>query len=278
MLDVEFTTEDFENLKFIEKFNQEHWKAKQSALGWNYDVENNDPQIIKIQKSLRNIKGKLKRIGEYFIAKDNYKNLSFRVQKINDGITSRYLSILWLYFIKQYEKRAPNEPQLQLTITPQNIDISLWFENDFAIRNYLLRFIDNFQNHIKQDNQISITVFTPGLGSKLLKKYSNTGWDNFVKQISELKFECKVGFSYLIPKETVLSLGEEVFASIEDNLDRAKIYFDKATQTGEQILGTNELDILNLFMKKQQVILYGPPGTGKTYSTKKYCIRLIEND
>ena len=59
MDEVAFTPEDFENLEFIENFNEEHWKAEPAALGRNYDVPNTDPQIVKIKGSLRLIKSKL---------------------------------------------------------------------------------------------------------------------------------------------------------------------------------------------------------------------------
>ena len=36
-------------------------------------------------------------------------------------------------------------------------------------------------------------------------------------------------------------------------------------------------DLLNLLLKKRQVILYGPPGTGKTYITKRLAVDFIEH-
>lgn len=36
--------------------------------------------------------------------------------------------------------------------------------------------------------------------------------------------------------------------------------------------------IIDLLQKKGQIIIYGPPGTGKTFSTKKYCLRLLGHD
>ena len=36
-------------------------------------------------------------------------------------------------------------------------------------------------------------------------------------------------------------------------------------------------DLLNLLLKKSQIILYGPPGTGKTYITKRMAVDFIEH-
>jgi shikimate kinase len=36
-------------------------------------------------------------------------------------------------------------------------------------------------------------------------------------------------------------------------------------------------DLLNLLLKKSQIILYGPPGTGKTYITKRMTVDFIEH-
>ena len=49
----------------------------------------------------------------------------------------------------------------------------------------------------------------------------------------------------------------------------------------ENIKGTEPLienPLIELIIKKKQVILYGPPGTGKTYKTKHLSIQLIESE
>jgi len=275
MTKVEFTINDFRDLEFIEKFNQEHWKGKSADLGWKYDVEKNDPQIEKIRNSLRRIKEKLEIIRSHFSEKDNYKNLNSKKQKITDGITVRYLSHLWIYFYKGLEKSSTNEPQLQFTIRPQNINISLWFENVSANKGYLINFIKNYSENLKLDKQISFEVYDPGLGARILNIYSNVEWDDFVEKIRSSDYNCKVGFTYFIQKEEVLKKGEDIISVIEDNLDRMRFFFESAIYTNTQILKRKELDFLDLISTKKQIILYGPPGTGKTYCTKKYALKII---
>lgn len=272
-----FTKEDFEALQYIKDFNEGHWKAGPSALGWNYDVKNDDPQIVRIRQSLRKIKNKLNKLAEFLQKKSEFKDTILKPQKITDGITTRYLSHLWLNCVKKIEKKAPNEPQLQLTINPENIDISLWFENALAIKKYLKDFITKCEHDIKNNEQLLIRVYEPGLDSKPLSIFKVTDWDKFIKQISDLEMNCKVGFSYLISKEDVIENKEGIIPSIEDKIKKIKIYLDYATHSME-FPPVNDQEFLNLLYNKKQVILYGPPGTGKTYSTKKYCVRLIEHD
>jgi len=275
MTKVEFTINDFRDLEFIEKFNQEHWKGKGTDLGWKYDLEKNNPQIEKIRNSLRRIKEKLEIIRSHFSEKDNYKNLNSKTQKITDGITVRYLSLLWIYFYKGLKKSATNEPQLQFTIRPQDINISLWFENVSANKGYLINFIENYSESLRVDKQISFEVYDPGLGSRISNIYSNVEWDDFVEKIVSSDYNCKVGFTYFIPKEEVLKKGKDIISVIEDNLDRMRLFFESAIDTNTQILKIRKLDFLDLISRKKQIILYGPPGTGKTYCTKKYALKII---
>ena len=281
MNEVEFTAEDFEDLTFIEEFNKEHWKGKGADLGWKYDVDQKDPQIDIIKSSLYKIKEKLETLRKYFEVKKNFKGLTSRVQKITYGITNIYLSQLWFYFIKGIEKRPPNEPQLQFSINPKDINISLWFENAIANRSYLSNFIDNYSDYLKRDDRISIEVYGSGLDGKNLDNFKNTEWDKFTNQIVGLNFDCKVGFTYFIQKDEVLKKGKNVIGTIEEYMERMKFYFDKATpaiSVGVRIFKRSEKEFFNLLANKKQVILYGPPGTGKTYKTKDFAVKFLKSD
>jgi len=236
MENVSFASEDFDNLEFIEKFNEEHWRAEPAEVGWKYDLDKNDPQIKRVKESLHKIKNKLSKIGEHIHRKNSFKDLSLSIQKITDGRTSRYLSHLWIYFYNNLEKRAPNEPQLQFSIDLRNIDISLWFENKFACTKYLKKFIEEYSDYIKRDDNISIEVYESKLVAKQLNSFSNKEWDNFLDKINELEYDCKVGFKYIISKKEVLKQKENIVPLSEKYMDKMKTYFDKAIQTGEKFI------------------------------------------
>jgi hypothetical protein len=236
MDEIAFTTQDFKDLESIDNFNKEHWTAGASSVGWNYDVEKTDPQIKNIRESLQRIKGKLAAIGEYLHSKDEYKDLEFGVQKITDGITVRYLSDLWMYFYKGLEKKTPNEPQLQLDITKENIHISLWFEKKSANEKYLRNFLEDYSDELKQDSQIQILLYGSGIGGKLIDTYKTLELEKFASKLSELNFDCKLGFQYIFPKDEVIKQGDKIVSTIEKYMNKMKQYFDMASITGKRFI------------------------------------------
>jgi len=48
MYELKFTTEDFKSLGIVDKYNKQHWKG--GTVGWNYDVNKNNPGIKIICK------------------------------------------------------------------------------------------------------------------------------------------------------------------------------------------------------------------------------------
>ncbi|MBD3377428.1 hypothetical protein GF406_20540 [candidate division KSB1 bacterium] len=288
MDEIAFTTQDFNDLEFIDNFNKEHWTAGPSSIGWNYDIEKTDPRINDIRQSLQRIKSKLSAIGEYMHSKDEYKDLEFGVQKITDGRTVRYLSELWMYFYKGLEKKSPNEPQLQLAISKENIHISVWFENKSANEKYLKNFLEDYSDELKQDSQIQIMLYESGIGGKLIDTYKTYELEKFAAKLSELNFDCKLGFQYIYPKEEVIRQGDQIVSTIEKYMDKMKQYFDKASNTGKQFTAKNisineptppnpRQDSFNLLLNKKEIILYGPPGTGKTYKTKDIAVEFLSD-
>lgn len=76
MEEVVFTTQNF---------NEEHWKAGPAAVGWKYDLNKDNPQILRIKESLRKIKNKLPKIENHIHRKNNFKDLSLlSIQKITE--------------------------------------------------------------------------------------------------------------------------------------------------------------------------------------------------
>jgi Cdc6-like AAA superfamily ATPase len=233
---IAFDPEDFEILELIDKFNQEHWKGGTTTLGWNYDVPKNSAEILKIKSSLHKIQNKLSTLRSYLSEKEGYKGLTSSVQKITDGRTNRYLHHLWLYFIKRIESKPPNEPQLQVSINSQCLEISLWFENSRANEKYLSNIINTYSKEFMEDDLIALTVFEAGIAGRELNRYSNKQWDKFIDQITGLGMNCKVGFSYFIPKKEAISKGNEVIKSIETYLDRLRPIFNESALSGERFI------------------------------------------
>ncbi|MGA2308210.1 MAG: hypothetical protein ABSG57_01515 [Candidatus Bathyarchaeia archaeon] len=239
MDDLIFGASDFGALDLIRKFNEEHWKGSETDLGWRYDLENDDPKVVEIRESLQKIQDKLESLRAYFAGKNEYTGLVSAVQKKTNGRTNRYLSHLWLYFVKGLENKPPNEPQLQITIKSQGISTSLWFENKKANEEYLRDFIDNYSEHLKSMDKIAFEVYAPQLGGKLTNSYSKIEWNEFVKEISSLNYDCKVSLNTGIDKDEVLSSGKGIVSLIDKHLSIIKPLFDHATNPGKRFILAN---------------------------------------
>lgn len=234
MNDVIFTAEDFDNLGKIEEFNKTHWKGTGQSLGWNYDVPRNNSEIAEHREALRNIKTKLEQIQGDLTGKPQFKGLVSDVQKITDSRINKYLHHIWLYFVHGIENRPPNEPQLQLTITPEDLNVSLWFENAYSIKKYFGRVSELNLDEIKNDPELALIIYQSGTSGDLIGRYR--AWEDFNQQCVTLNWDCKIGLTYVIPKERVLNEKGKVFNSISDYFDRLLPLFNTAKASGERFV------------------------------------------
>jgi hypothetical protein len=236
MNEANFTAEDFESLRNVEEFNRVHWKGAKQSMGWSYDLSRNDPEIARHRESLRNIKDKLDKIRAEFANRPQFGGLVSAVQKITDARTNRYLSHIWLTFIHGLEDRAPNEPQLQVVVTPEGLSVSLWFENAYSIKKYFEMISDAYSDKIMTDPKLVLGIYEPEIGGEQVGEYTTGEWQVFNQKRAELASNCKIGLSYDIPRDRVLAEGNQIYNTIGQYFDQLMPLFNAAKVSGERFI------------------------------------------
>lgn len=213
-----FDDQDFSDLQAVNDFNEKQWKGSDLDLGWRYDVAQNSDEAVRIRASLRRIKDKLKLVQSSLAGDQYFKGLVSSVQKITIGMTNRYLPNLWLYFVRDEEERPQDEPQLQFAVDAKGASVSVWFESNTAVERYFKPSTDSIREKTVTLNESVFEIYLPGLQGSHTSTFKNNEWDSFIAKLSEMNYECKIGITVNLSKETLIARKENAISYIKDNL------------------------------------------------------------
>jgi len=213
--------------------------------------------------------------------------IQYKRKKHKPKISTRggeYREGFWVFYINESEKDFRHEPQLQMSLRTDDLAVHIWFEKN--AKEYAKKFFDLYSLNILDNSGLIIEAFEKEMYGGRVYPINNVPYNSqeALKFIRSNNYDYKIGVSALIPKEKVISFGNQIEGVVAEKVKVMLPMFkklvglnDSGREEARERPRNIEVDSRKLALNKKQIILYGPPGTGKTYNTKEISVGIIED-